>query len=54
MDQDQVEVCRRFDVSFRAADPFSKVGISEGALQREQPLNGLRHPPESGTCGWYI
>ncbi len=53
VDQDQVEVCRR-SMSFSAADPFSKVGISEGTLQGEQPLNGLRHPPENGTCGWYI
>jgi len=54
VDQDQVEVCLRHNVEFSVAEPSSKLGISEGALQGEQPLNGLRHPPENGTCGWYI
>ncbi|WP_157949017.1 immunity protein Imm33 domain-containing protein [Neorhizobium huautlense] len=54
MDQDQVEVCLRHNVEFSVAEPSSKLGISEGALQGEQPLNGLRQPPENGTCGWYI
>jgi hypothetical protein len=35
-------------------NPFEKVGIDQGALNGEQPLNGLRHPPESGTSGWFI
>ncbi len=30
------------------------VGISESALRGEIPLHGLRHPPESGTTGWFI
>jgi len=32
----------------------SKVGISLNVRQGLMPLNGLRHPPEGDTCGWYI
>jgi hypothetical protein len=28
------------------------VGIARNTTLR--PLNGLRHPPESGTSGWYL
>ena len=35
--------------------PFDmKIGISENALAGAYPLNGLRHPPEGDTTGWYI
>ena len=30
-----------------------KLGIAMATLG-QAPLNGLRHPPEKGTCGWYI
>lgn len=33
--------------------PGSKLGIAMATLGK-QPVNGLRHPPEAGTCGWYI
>jgi hypothetical protein len=32
----------------------SKIGISDIALSGAHPINGLRHPPEAGTSGWYI
>ncbi|WP_432444553.1 immunity protein Imm33 domain-containing protein [Rhizobium leguminosarum] len=28
--------------------------ISDSALRGDLPLNGLRHPPEAGTNGWFI
>ena len=34
-------------------DPNEKVGIAVATLGR-LPLNGLRHLPADGTCGWYI
>jgi hypothetical protein len=52
--QDQVAVCSRYGAQFSPAEPWLKLGISEDALRGEKPLNGLRHPPENGTCGWYI
>lgn len=36
-----------------APAPTDKVGIALHTLHL-LPLNGLRHPPEAGTCGWYI
>ena len=50
----QHAVCDRFGATCAPCDPSEKVGISNTALQGELPLNGLRHPPDGGTCGWYI
>jgi hypothetical protein len=50
----QQDICRRYGAEFMPPDETYKVGIAEGALRGEQPLNGLRHPPESGTTGWFI
>jgi hypothetical protein len=51
--EDQRRVCERFGTSFEPPPAGSKVGV---ALQTfgAQPLNALRHPPERGTCGWFI
>ena len=35
------------------ADFYSKVGFALQTMGRE-PINGLRHPPDGGTNGWYI
>ena len=50
---DQQMVCGRFGVAFEPPSTFEKVGIALSTLHLE-PLNGLRHPPERGTCGWYL
>ena len=34
--------------------PDQKVGISLNVRDGIMPLNGLRHPPEGDTTGWYI
>ena len=49
----QHEVCARYGAKCEPVAPRSKVGV---ALQTrgQQPLNALRHPPEDGTCGWYL
>jgi hypothetical protein len=51
--REQQDVCTRFGAKFDLPMPGSKVGI---ALQThgQLPLNALRHPPEAGTCGWYL
>ncbi len=46
-------VCARFGASFLATDARAKLGIALRTLG-QVPLNGLRHPPEASTCGWYI
>ena len=50
----QRQLCSRYGAEFLASPAELKLGISRSALEGMQPLNGLRHPPEGGTCGWYI
>lgn len=49
----QIEVCKRVGAHFVAAPLDSKLGIALQTLGRH-PLNGLRHLPVGGTCGWYV
>jgi hypothetical protein len=50
---EQAAICARFAATPMSCSAASKVGI---ALQTagQLPLNGLRHPPEGGTCGWHV
>jgi len=49
----QHQVCARFGATCAPVEPGSKAGV---ALQTRglEPLNALRHPPQAGTCGWYL
>jgi hypothetical protein len=40
----------------RSMDLNQKVGVSASILLGtwEWPMHGLRHPPTSGTSGWYV
>src|SRR5262249_54968243 len=49
----QRQGCERVGVVPVQPDPTQKVGIALGTLHLE-PLNGIRHPAEGDTCGWYI
>ncbi len=50
----QHEVCKRFGVRWFAAPNDMKVGIAHNVRTGLQPINGLRHPPEGDSTGWYI
>lgn len=51
---EQREICRRYGAEFLEA-PFSlKLGLACDLEVDQFPLHGLRHPPENGTCGWFI
>lgn len=50
---EQLAICRKYRASPKEVDDESKVGIAIHTLHLK-PLNGLRHVPEGGTCGWYI
>jgi hypothetical protein len=53
--RDQREVCARFSVTPDVPNDNSKLGIALNVRDGEAwPLNGLRHPPEQDTNGWYI
>jgi hypothetical protein len=53
IDELQKEVCVENGSDFLLSAPDEKLGIAINSLNK-QPLNALRHPPENGTCGWYI
>ena len=50
----QQEMCRRFGAPFLEADVQLKIGISRNFGVHDAPINGLRHPPDGDTTGWYI
>lgn len=50
----QREICVRFGTSYLSLTTSSKIGIGKTFDPKQFPLNGLRHPPEGDTTGWYI
>jgi hypothetical protein len=52
--EEQRQICRRFGAEFVEAPEHLKVGIASNVRAGLMPLNGLRHPPEADTTGWYI
>lgn len=51
--KDQQRLCSDFECEFVPSDPGSKVGIALNTTNR-LPMNGLRHPPQGDTSGWYL
>ena len=51
---DQKKICDKYGAPYLESPDSLKIGISDTVLGGLQPLNGLRHPPESDTTGWYI
>ena len=49
----QNSLCRSHGVQPDIPAGTDKVGIALKTLS-DRPLNGLRHPPQFGSCGWYI
>lgn len=49
----QRHFCRQYGCECVLAGPDSKVGFALGTRDRV-PLNGLRHPPQGDTNGWYL
>ena len=50
----QRETCRKFGAEYCPAPLEFKIGIAENVRDGLLPINGLRHPPEGNTTGWYI
>jgi hypothetical protein len=49
----QSEICKAFGSLFQPPGADERLGIALSTLGK-LPLSALRHPPERGTCGWYI
>ena len=50
----QKEICQKYGAEFVALDLNLKLGIADDFFSDKLPLNGLRLPPNSGTCGWFL
>lgn len=54
IEEEQRRLCTRHGVPWVPSPDNLKVGIALNVRDGLQPLNGLRHPPEADTTGWYI
>jgi hypothetical protein len=55
LEHEQRKLCEKYGALFLSADPWRMVGISKNFNALQFPINGLRHPPETGReAGWYI
>jgi hypothetical protein len=52
--REQQEICKKYGVMWVAAPDHLKVGIARNVRTDLKPLNGLRHPAQGDTTGWYI
>ena len=52
--KEQKAICEKFNLPFVGAPSFLKMGITRNVKDGIQPVNGLRHPPEGDTSGWYV
>ena len=46
-------ICKEYGVETVFPDSKEKLGIALSTIGKK-PINGLRHPIENGTCGWYL
>src|SRR5258705_3337297 len=53
-DKEQKKVCADYKAPFVETPSFLKVGISLKVKEGIYPINGLRHPLQGDTSGWYI
>lgn len=51
---EQKALCAKYSAEYFEVIPSLKVGISLDRANGTYPINGLRHPPEGDTSGWYI
>src|SRR5688500_14052311 len=52
--QMQRRLCQKWSADYVPVDPAHKIGIAGDVGSAGNPINGLRHPPEGDTSGWYI
>jgi len=52
--EEQKRLCEQYQVPYFPAPLELKIGIALNVQDGIEPINGLRHPPEGDTTGWYI
>lgn len=50
----QRNLCKKNNTSYCPALEGTKLGVTLNIRENIIPINGLRHPPEENTNGWYI
>ncbi|RVH47557.1 hypothetical protein CN212_19115 [Sinorhizobium meliloti] len=50
----QKEICKKYGVPYYPSPSEMKIGIALNVGGNLTPVNGLRHPPQGDTTGWYI
>ena len=51
---EQLKICRKYGAEYQPLDVGLKLGVLDNFFSGMLPLNGLRHPQQRGTCGWYL
>ncbi|GAC1662096.1 MAG: hypothetical protein NVS9B7_30090 [Flavisolibacter sp.] len=52
--KEQIDICKKYTAPFYNTPGFLKAGVAYNVKDGIQPINGLRHPVEGNTSGWYI
>jgi hypothetical protein len=50
----QMAVCLKHKADYCPSPDYLKVGVALNVKEGLRPINGLRHPVEGDTTGWYI
>ncbi len=51
---EQTKTCETYGAIYVSCPPESIIGIAADTYSANIPINGLRHPIEGGTSGWYL
>jgi hypothetical protein len=53
---EQKSICKKYNAPFEDTKLDIKIGVSENIIKKQaiEPINGLRHPSEGNSSGWYI
>lgn len=52
--KEQHVICEKYHSPYFQTSLDLKIGVSTNLKDGIYPINGLRHPPEGDTTGWYI
>ena len=50
----QIELCHKYRAPYEPLDFKLSLGVSSNLFSFDRPINGLRHPAEGNTSGWYL
>ena len=51
---EQRKICEKYNIPWVETPLDMRVGLMKNFADGQMPLNGLRHPPDGGTAGWYL